>query len=1070
MTRLRTLFGVLLVLCALWPATLLAAQGVTSGALVGYVTDQEGGRIASASVTLTNTSTGQRYATRTDENGRYFFENLQVGGPYVLEVRALGFEPAQTPNIRLNLGQRLVNDVPMKRAAVEVSGITVTAEPNPLINAARTGAQAFVSETALTRLPSLSRNFTDFIATVPQVVAASVPGATIGGQNNRFNNIQIDGGVNNDVFGLAASGTPGGQADAHPISIEALKEYQVLIAPFDVRQGSFTGGLINAVTKSGTNSWRGSLFGYLQNENFVGKDLQNRAAAEFNQSQYGATVGGPILRDRVHIFASADLQSRDAPFVGELASTATGVTPTTADRVRQILRDSSRYGFDPGGWQAPTLGNPDKNFFGKLTAQLATNNQLELSHNFVDSEDDNLIRNARATGFRDGYQLANSGYFFSTVTNTTRAKWNAQLASRFSNELLVGYQTIRDKRNLPNRVPLILVGGDVSGRTIGAGADRFSHDNSLDQDIIEVTDNVTFAAGEHLITVGTHNEFFHFLNHFFPASLGVWSFTDTTALKTGTPNRYEIALPLRPGGPTADFKVQQYGFYMQDRWTAAPRLTLTAGVRVDIPRLEAPVYNLGLDTTMGINTADFPSGNALWSPRLGFNYDVTGNGTTSLRGGVGIFSGRPPYVWISNAYGNTGREQVTLICDGVPAPPTTQTDTVPTFTVDPNNQPTFCGQQNDPSDARSAAASVVYFDSDFRFPQNFKAALGLDHQLPWGIVGTFDFLFTRAVNQFFISDVNLAGIQGFAAGEGGRPLYGTLSATSGSATPVRLTSSFRDVLRHRNESRDRTLQVTAQLQKRFSDNLEFNVGYTYSHVEDVFSLTSSIAFSNYRFTALDGTLDDRNLRRSVFDIPHKITASGTVALPWGVRASLIYIGQSGHPYTYMIQNDGNADGVTSNDIIYIPANRADASVDGNGGAVAGFGTAGQQDSVYALLDSFINGEDCLREHRGRLLTRNSCRNQWLNFVNARFVGSLPTIAGQSAELSLDVFNLLHLLNKDWGVVHEVSDFEQLNMLERTGFDATAQRGIYAISGNALPNRDRVTSARWRIQLGVKYLF
>src|SRR3989441_4425142 len=504
-------------IAVVFSAGTVTAQGVTSAAVAGRVTDEAGAPVATALVTLTNASTGQRYSRRAADDGRYNFENVAVGGPYTLQTRALGFETSRSTPFQLALGQRFLVDVSLKRAAVEVEAVTVTGENDPLVSRSRTGAQTYVSDSSIHRLPSLSRNFTEFVQTVPQVTAFGGPGSgngpIIGGQNNRFNNIQIDGGVNNDVFGLASSGTPGGQANAHPISIEAVREYQVLIAPFDIRQGSFAGGLINAVTKSGTNVFHGSAWGYLQNQNFVGDDTAGGKATDFTQSQYGGSLSGPLYKDRGHFFLSGDLQHREAPFSGQqigadptggLGSIRVGITQANADRVTQILINN--YGFDPGTWRAPTQGNPDKNFFGKITAQLGTNNELEVSNNFVDANTDVLIRNSTATGSRDGYQLSNSGYNFRSKTNTARAKWTATLASRFANELLVGYQRIRDKRELPNRVPLIFVGGDRGGTSAAAGADRFSHANSLDQDIYEVTDNLTFARGSHLITLGTHNE------------------------------------------------------------------------------------------------------------------------------------------------------------------------------------------------------------------------------------------------------------------------------------------------------------------------------------------------------------------------------------------------------------------------------------------------------------------------------------------------------------------------------------------------------------------------------------
>src|SRR5437016_2450 len=281
----------------LFPPRAALAQGVTSAAVAGRVTEETGAPVPSAVLTLVNGSTGQRYSRRSADDGRYNFENVAVGGPYTLQTRALGFEATQSEPFHLTLGQRFEINVSLKRAAVGLEAVTVTGEANPLVSRSRTGTQSIVSDSIIHRLPTLSRNFTDFIVTVPQVVSAGVPGTTLGGQNNRFNNIQIDGGVNNDLFGLAASGVPGGQANVHPISVEAVREYQVLIAPYDVRQGSFTGGLINAVTKSGTNEFHGSTFGFLQNQSLVGKDTANNKAADFTQSQYGATFSGPIVRD-----------------------------------------------------------------------------------------------------------------------------------------------------------------------------------------------------------------------------------------------------------------------------------------------------------------------------------------------------------------------------------------------------------------------------------------------------------------------------------------------------------------------------------------------------------------------------------------------------------------------------------------------------------------------------------------------------------------------------------------------------------------------------------------------------
>ena len=1083
------------------------AQGVTSAAVSGRLTDENKAAVEQAVVNLTNTTNGQRYSTRSGADGRFYFENVQVGGPYTLDVRALGFGPEQATGITLSLGQRFVRDFALKRTAVEVAGITVSANENPLLSPSRTGAAATVTGDVINRLPTLGRNLTDFVSTVPQVVSAGVPGTSLGGQNNRFNNIQVDGGVNNDLFGLASSGTPGGQANAHPISVEAIKEYQVLIAPFDVREGGFTGGLINAVTKSGSNTFHGSLWGYLQNQRLVRDSIRQdtfpkgqtsfppgiittRLApiTDFTQSQYGGSLSGPVLKNRLQFFGAVDVQHRQAPFTGLVIGADTaggadsigiGIRYVTATRVQQILQ--SQYGFDPGGVEAPPIGNPDKNIFVKLNGEVSPNHHAELSYNYVDANQDVLIRGPTATGFRDGYQLSNSGYLFASTTNTLRGKVASTLARGASNELLLGYQRIRDHRGLPNRVPLIFVGGDrgqpvAAGQlpttNIATGAERFSQGNLLNQDVYELTDNFTIPMGSHLITVGTHNEFFHFFNVFFPASMGVWSFRDTTQLKLGKPFRYEIALPLKVGGPNADFHVQQQGGYFQDVWSPHPGLSVTLGLRVDVPFMNKPAVNQALEqSVLRVNTRNSPTGTPLWSPRIGFNYDVKGDQTTIVRGGVGIFSGRPPYVWVSNAYSNTGLEQATLVCDDSSTYSGNNNrnagghyqDTVPVFRVDPNNQPRSCGNEGAGSfGPTQATPSIVYFDHGFKLPQNFKVAFGVDRQLPWGVVGTFDFLYTRGLNQFYMYDVNLRGIVGFSAGEAGRPLYGTINPATGSATASRLTASFNDVLRHTNRSGDYSYSFTGQAQKRFTNGVQFNVAYTYARSYDLISLGSSIASSNYRFTTLDGPITDRNRRPSVFDVPHKITASGTVDIKFGVALSVIYIGQSGSRYGYVVSNDANGEGFGGNDLVYVPRDAADITL--------------QNPADWTRLDAYIKGEPCLERNRGRILPRNDCQNPWLNFLNLR-LSKVFTLQGQNAELTADLFNMFSFvddklgIHNDWGRVRQVSGFENDNLLQLRGYDTVNQRGIYSINSTNMGTKYLTQdAARWRLQVGMKYSF
>jgi outer membrane receptor protein involved in Fe transport len=1030
----------------------LAAQGVTSAAVQGRIISESRGTVESGIVALTNTSTGTRQQTTTNSAGRYTFENVPPGGPYTMEIRAIGFQPATKTGIVLTLGQRYVQDFELKQSVVTLEELTIIAATNPLINSGRTGPAQSVSDTSIQRIPILGRNFTSLLNMSPQVTPNNAGGFSIGGQNPRFNTIMIDGSVDNDLFGLAAGGgVPGARVGGKALSLEALKEFQILTAPFDVRQGGFSGGLVNGITKSGSNEFHGSMFGYVQRPELVGKDTALAKVTTFDIKQYGGTLGGPIIRNKLHFFVAVDVQSRQSPlFSAEVTQPTTGITRTTADRVRQIT--IAKAGFDPGGPEPPTLDQPDNSYFGKLNWQIGGSTQLEVSGNIVNASADNLARGTRNRVDRDGFQLSNSGFNFVDHTRNIRSKLNT-IIGKANLELLFGRTTIADNRTIPNQVPLILVQGDVANNYIAAGGEKFSQANTLDQKIHEATANLTFPLGRHEITVGSHNEFFSFVNVFWQGRYGVWTFADTTAYNALTPNRYEIQLALRPNGPIADFSVKQYGGYLQDRWTLADNLTLTGGLRIDVPSNPHPVANplKQLVDTLGVHTDRFPTGNHLWSPRLGFNWDPGANGNTIVRGGVGVFTGRPPYVWISNAFTNTGLDQTTLIC-------TPASGGVPTFTVDVNNMPRTCAGG---AAVAPPAATVNYFDDNFKWQQALKYSLGVDQKLPWGMVATGDFLETRGRNTLYQTDDNVR--LGAVNGEG-RQLYATANpAGSGSLRRLKQTDSVAAVVHHSNRGGDFSRQFTFQLAKRFSNGVEFNAAYTHSEVMDLMTFTSDIATSNLQNTALDGPLEHRNLRTSGLSVPHKISVSATGNLPFGLQGSLLYTARAGSPYAYTVNGDANGDGMTVNDLVYVPKDATDISLV----------TAADWDR----LNAFIVSEPCLREQRGRIMERNSCRNPWTKFLDIRLSKVVPTLSGQRFEIQADVFNFLNILNREWGWNRQTNTFETRALLNLASYDTRGtaseadDRGRYTLNTtNFFLRQAQTGSSRWRVQLGGKYTF
>jgi outer membrane receptor for ferrienterochelin and colicin len=1052
-------FGAAAVALLFGGAQVLAAQGVTSGAIQGRITSETRGTVENAIVALTNTRTGARQQSTANSAGRYNFENVPPGGPYTIDVRAIGFQQASKTGVMLALGQRYVQDFELKQQVVTLEELTVVAATNPLINSGRTGAAQTVTDTAIQRLPLLGRNFTDLLRTSPQVIS----GSSIGGQNNRFNTILIDGGVNNDIFGLSSGGTPGGTAGAKPISVEALQEFQILVAPFDIRQGSFSGGLVNGITKSGSNQFHGSAFGYIQRPELVGKDSAGIKVGNFSIKQYGGTLSGPIIKNKLLFFGSADLQTSVTPFFGASATDpTTGISVATAERVQSILK--TKYGLDPGGVDAPTnLGKPDKNFFGKLNWNIGNTSGLELSYNYTDASQDNFTRNPRADGTRDGWMLSNSGYQIANKTKSLRSKFTTLLGGG-NLELLFGYQTVRDAR-APNLVaPQIEVQGDIAGNYVAGGGERFSHGNTLDQDNIEATGNLTFNVGaHHQITVGTHNEFFKFTNLFAANKNGTWTFGNADSLDAGLARRFEVALETRPGGFTADFGVKQLGGYVQDAWRPNDRLTLTVGLRYDVPFSDKPFENpdTNLTKVLGIHTGEFPNGNSLFSPRFGFNWDPKGTGNTIVRGGVGLFSGRPPYVWMSNAFTNTGLEQITLLCDaGVPGG---NGKTPPTFTTDLTQIPTACGSGGPPA---PPLANVNYFEKDFKFQQALKYAFGVDQRLPGGVVATFDFIHTRNRNQMYQTDDNV--LLGAINGEG-RQLYAAPNSAGTGLTRLKKTAGLGFVVHHVNRNADYSTLATIQLQKSFASGLFFSGSYTYSKTKDLMTLTSSVGLSNLRFTALDGTIDNRNLRTSGFDVPHKIALSGSANLPFGIQTSVIFTARAGTPYAWTYNADANGDGNIGNDLLYVPRDANDISL--------------QNPADWDKLNGFIVSEKCLREQRGRIMERNSCRNPWQKFVDLRLAKVVPTVGGQSFQVTADVFNFANLIKSSWGLYRETSTVEEANVLTAA---STASGGSYDTRGTATQADDRgryavpavfpsikrisVTNPRWRIQLGGKYIF
>ena len=1036
----------------------LAAQGVTTGAISGTVTDAAGKPVENAQVQITNRNTGFRSGSLTRANGYYYVQGLEVGGPYTVNVRRIGYEPVERNGVTVSLSSTTRVDLQLAQTAVTLSAVTVSGQAGATtFSPTHQGVSTEVTDSLIRRIPTINRNLTDLVKLTPQVSIISGGGPSAGGQYNRYNNFTIDGANQNDRFNLGSSGgLPGGAGGGRIISQEAVKEFRVLLSPTDVRQANFTGMLVNAVTKSGTNEFHGGAIYDFRNENLSGVSARQTS---LDIKQYGFQIGGPIIKNKLQFYVAPEWQQRttpaSGPFVGQTAGstgTALNISPDTIALVQNII--NTKMGFDPGTSGRVDIANPLTNLFGRLDFQLNDVHRLVLrqlvnrTENLAFSRNSNTF-NPSVTVQNQGFRLGSNSFNGVNTNNSTVAQMYSNFSSGISNEFIAGFNQIRDQRIVPGRITpemsvgVVPIGGTTATGVITFGTEQFSVGNDLKQNMLELQDNVSIPFGAHTFTVGGRYEHLHVYDFFAQAAGGVWVFPNTTALNNLQPSGYRVAY-ANSGNPNdipATFNTDMKSLYVQDQWALSPNLTVTAGLRADAPNfLDKPIENAQLAAAflakgIEIHTSWTPKNQILWSPRIGFNWDITGNQKNQLRGNVGIFTGPPPFVLVANAYQNTGLGLVTLACTGA---------NVPAFTVDENALPKACLNQAPPAPGSAGTAGINLTDPNFKYPQSLVVSFGADRALPYGFVGTFEALYRHAVHGVFIRDLNLTGPRmvnnQIYTDRNGRVLYADTINATGQVTNTnqRAVTNYNgvnfteDAIMVTNQSKDYNYSLTGQLRKTFSAGLDVTVAYTYNRAYDIQSLTSDRAISNWRFgREYSGLETDQNLTTSQFERRHRVLAYGTWTLPWwkkwgGTDVTLYYEGTSGNPIDYIAGGNGdlNGDG-TNNDPIYIPKDATDPNEFKIGTQTSGVFTQNLADA--RLFNDFISSQKCLNEQRGQIMKRSSCTTPWQNRMDLSMRQSLPQIRGQAFSVQLDVLNFSNALglllnhvdgrNRQWGKIY-----------------------------------------------------
>lgn len=1059
-----------------------AQQATTTGAVRGVVTGADGRPMAGVTVVAVDAATGVRRGARTDAEGRFQIPFL-APGRYTVRAQTIGYRPLERTGVRVALGAVERLDFALEASATQLSSVTVVAERAPLIETNKTGASTRIGEEQIASLPTNGRNFKDLVVLTPGVATTGTTGAgggqSIGGGRSAASNLLMDGVNNNESF--FGGDARGGDRAPFSYSIEAVKEIQVVTAGYDVERGQFTGGTVNAVTRSGTNTFTGAIFDYarqatLAGVRITGDDFNGAAPLDFKSQQYGLALGGPIVRDRAHFFVTLDRQERRDPrFV--LTGAALDPGAAGAFRFSQARLDSitttaaTRLNYPLAGQFGNFAQRVDETaVFARVDWQLGPRHTLTLRDNFVDFEqaNDRLVTALGSSAdFRDNagpYRTRTNSVVGSltsdlgsrlggALTNELRAQWAYEDKPRPSNPSAVG-----------GPVPQVSVNNIVGATGVNFGSDPVLHQNYLNTRTLELIDNVRLTRGTHTVKLGGNLNRVHVLNDFFNNSLGTYTYNSLADFANGVPASFTRALRYPgKGNPVADFTTWEFAAYLQDEWQATPRLFVSYGLRWDGSYYaDTPAPNDSVRLAFGLRTDRAPNDWNNVSPRVGFSYDLGGDGTQVVRGGTGLFFGRTPYVFMGNALSNTGRSQLTLDCRGtdVPAPDFRR------FAADPSTIPSACASG---SATTSGLPSVNVFSADFQQSYAWKANVGYDRRLfgAWrvGVEGVV----SRVRENYLVSDANLRTTTQFVA-DGRIPVLAPATAiTPASArfaqTGSRVDPRFANVFVQNSRGRTNSVQGIVSLTGRLA-RATVTAAYTYDRTRDDGSVSCCIAGADvFNATRTVGNPNDlaAQYAPASFNRPHSIIVSPAVELPWGVAVSGIYRGYSGTPWTPRYGADVNGDGA-ANDRLFVPT-----AADGD--ALVLTGTPEQQAAARATLRGRVAAVGCTRTVAGRFAARNSCRNPWQNVLDARVAKRVDSFGRQQLELVADFFNVLNGLSPRWGRQLEVAAADQA-LLTPVGFDPATSRFAYRVNGNygkATPSQFTLTQ-QFQMQLGVRYSF
>lgn len=1094
--NLKALFCVLMLMLGLS----VSAQ-VTTSSISGIVIDENGEALTGATVEAKHVPSGTVYGAVANLNGRFVLQGMRTGGPYTMKVSFIGYRTSVINDITLQLGENYDLVVKMTPGDNMLEDVVVTATKTKFAGE-KTGASTNISLAQMSSIPTINRSISDIARISPYAGS----GMSFAGGDGRSTNFTVDGANFNNNFGLSDA-LPGGGT---PISVEALEEMQVVIAPYDLRQTNFVGGGLNAVTKSGTNTFKGSAYTYQYNEDMRGnraggEDLGNRG--KDRKHVYGASIGGPIVKDKLFFFGNFEYQK--IPTVAtEWQASADGVADGSNYISRTKLSDMERvsnhvkekYGYNTGSWTDFPADESNIKFLARIDWNIARNHKLAVRYNYTKNQfwnapngnsTDAIYRNKSCNRMSEmSMAFANSMYSMDNVVHSFSADWNARFGNNISNQLLVTYTSIKDMRGSESEIfPFIDIMGGYDAATgvqdftpyMSLGYELFTYNNGVNNKILTVNDNFTYNLGAHKLMAGLSFEHQMANNSYMRNGTGYYRYRSLDDfLNQAEPE--SVALTIGYNGqtdPSAQVRFNQYGLYLQDEWNINKNFKLNYGVRFDLLAFnDDDVLTNGeiLAVDYGgrhIDTGKWPGNKVNVNPRVGFNWDILGNKSLVLRGGTGLFTGRLPLVFFTNMPTNSGMVQnavkgisTTYNADGTIK---SKSPELAKFTnnmvTDVHKMAELVGAKTTIKPGEGAFQSTPCgIDENFKMPQVWKSSIAVDYQFPvnFPFSVTGEFMYTKNINAVMLDNYNIKPSTDWErfAGSDNRLIY-----------PDNYTYNDKIqtacVLTNTSKGYGYTANIT--LNARPVKGLNLMAAYTRTESKEVSGMPGSDAKSAWSNLFTINGPNNATVMRSQYVIPDRIIASVGYDLHETTHLNLFYTCYSPYGYSYYMTNDMNGDGI-STDLIYIPKDEND---------IIFAGTPEQQEKDAADFWAFVNQDSYLKNHKGEYAEAYGARAPFVHRFDFRIAQDIKFRIGKTnhkIELSFDFMNIGNLFNSHWGVAKNMSACNNGAILNYAGQNAEGKPTftLYRDKNGNAPAKtweyNRATSQCWQLQFGARYTF